>query len=208
MTSPEQDLILGMVEEGRVSAQEGLALLRALDQDSAEDKRKDVKAAPGLESETNGREDAPQADVSLDEVAQRARRWARLPLWFGAGMTLLSAALMYWAQRTSGFGFWFYCLIFPFASGSLLTALSAVSVSARWLFVDVRQRPGQRPARLMFGFPLPLRFVRWLLWAFERQAHTRVLGFSDVVDRTLASNAPLILHVRDEDGEQVNLYIG
>lgn len=213
MTSPEQGLVLKMVADGRVSAEEALTLLHALDRACAGTREEPARAAPGPGSRASAVEAAPRAEAALEEVARRARRWLRLLLWIGVGMSALSAALMYWVQRGSGFGFCSYGLSLPLAFGVLIAALAAWGASARWLFVDVRQRPGRRPARLTFGFPLPLRFLRWLFRAFGQRsqgtsARQRLLDFVSLMDRALSSEAPLILHVDDEDGEQVSLYIG
>ncbi len=213
MTSPEQGLVLKMVADGRVSAEEALTLLHALDRACAGAREESARAAPDPGSRVSAGEALPRVEADLEEGTRRARRWLRLPLWIGVGMSALSAALMYWVQRGSGFGLCFYGLSLPLAFGALIAVLAARGASARWLFVDVRQRPGRRPAHLTFGFPLPLRFLRWLFRAFGQRsqgasARRRLSDFVSLMERALSSEAPLILHVNDEDGEQVSLYIG
>ena len=206
MSSEEQRRILKMVEDGKISADEAMILIRALEQESPEAEMEVIEAAPGAGSEKT---DAPE----FEEVAARARRFAMIPLWIGVGITTLFAGLMYWAIQGSGFGFWFYCLTFPFLLGVLLIALSAGGTSARWLFVDVRQKPGEKPARITFGFPVPLRFLAWILRTFGH--HIR--GFHqqenaselvEMLEKTVSSKSPLIVNVDDDDGEKVRLYIG
>ncbi|MGC8855524.1 MAG: SHOCT-like domain-containing protein [Anaerolineae bacterium] len=213
MLVEERKQILKMVEEGRIGAEEAMLLLRALEQDSFGVAEEAGEAAPGARSAANAAEQAPRRDLALEEVARRARRLAWIPLGLGVGLTVISATLMYWAERRAGLGFWFYCLGLPLAFGALMIALATGSASARWLFVDVRQKPGERPERITFGFPLPLRFLRWVLGRFgHRLPGVRspevARDWLSLMDRGLSSDTPLIVHVDEEDGTQVRVYLG
>ena len=201
MSSEEQRRILKMVEDGKISADEAMILIRAL-----EAEMEVYEAAPTSGSETT---DAPE----FEEVKQRARRFAMIPLWIGVGFTVLFAGLMYWAMQSSGFGFWFYCLTFPFLLGVLLIAISAGGMSSRWLFVDVRQRPGQKPGRITLGFPAPLGLVGWFMRNFGHHIHgmdrEKADGIAEMIRMTASSKSPLIVNAQDdEDGERVMVYIG
>jgi hypothetical protein len=206
MSSEEQRRILKMVEDGKISADEAMILIRALEQDSPEVEMEVIEAAPGPRSEST---DAPE----FEEVKERARRFAMIPLWIGVGFTVLFAGLMYWAMQSSGFGFWFYCLTFPFLLGVLLIALSAGGMSTRWLFVDVRQKPGEKPERITLGFPAPLGLVSWFMMNFghhiqgmDREKAEQIAG---MIKMTASSKLPLIVNAQDdEDGERVMVYIG
>lgn len=206
MSSEEQRRILKMVEDGKISADEAMILIRALEQDSPEAEVEVIEAAPASGSETS---DAPE----FEEVKQRARRFAMIPLWIGVGFTVLFAGLMYWAMQSSGFGFWFYCLTFPFLLGVLLIALSAGGMNSRWLFVDVRQRPGDKPERITLGFPVPLGLVGWFMMNFGHHIHgmdrEKADQISEMIKATASSRSPLIVNAQDdEDGERVMVYIG
>jgi hypothetical protein len=206
MSSEEQRRILKMVEDGKISADDALTLIRALEQDAPEAEMEALEAAPGSGS---GETDAPE----FEEVKQRARRFAMIPLWIGVGFTVLFAGLMYWTMQTSGFGFWFYCLTFPFLFGVLLIALSAGGMSTRWLFVDVRQRPGEKPGRITLGFPAPLGLVGWAFRNFGHHIHgmdrEKVEQIAEMIKATASSKSPLIVNAQDdEDGERVMVYIG
>lgn len=83
----------------------------------------------------------------------------------------------------------------------------------RWLFVDIRQKPGKRPERITLGFPLPLRLLRWVLDTFGHhvpglQARQQVWDTLEFLERGLSADTPLMVHVDDEDGEQVRVYLG
>jgi len=206
MSSEEQRRILKMVEDGKISADEAMILIRALEQGPAEAEMEVIRAAPGAGPETT---DAPE----FEEVAARARRFAFIPLWIGVGITTLFAGLMFWAIQGSGFGFWFYCLTFPFLLGVFIIAISAGGTASRWLFVDVRQKPGEKPARITFGFPVPLRFLAWGLRTFGHHIHglssrENASELVEMLEKTVSSKSPLIVNVDDDDGEKVRLYIG
>ena len=205
MSSEEQRRILKMVEDGKISADEAMTLIRALEQNADEAEVEVFEAAPSSESAA--------AAPEFEEVKQRARRFAMIPLWVGVGITVLFAGLMFSAIQNQGFGFWFYCLSFPFLFGVLLMALSAGGRYARWMFVDVRQKPGETPGRITFGFPVPLGFVAWVLRNFGHRikgldSPDAAREMATMLDKTISSDTPLIVNVDDDDGEKVRLYIG
>ncbi|RJP54371.1 MAG: hypothetical protein C4583_02750 [Anaerolineaceae bacterium] len=214
MSSEEQRRILKMVEDGKISADEAMTLIRALEQDSPEAEVEIYEAAPGEgrraeRAEASETTDAPE----FEEVKARARRFASIPLWIGVGITVLFAGLMYWAMQTSGFGFWFYCLTFPFLFGVLLIALSSGGLSSRWLFVDVHQKPGEKPGRITLGFPVPLGLVGWAFRNFGHHIHgmdrEKADQIAEMIQATASSKSPLIVNAQDdEDGERVMVYIG
>ena len=210
MSAEEKRQILKMVEEGRISAAEAMTLIKALEE-GAEGVGIDSPGRPPALGES--RAESTGSAPEFEEVKSRARRFAMIPLWLGVGMTVLFAWLMYASYQNSGFGFWFSCLTVPFLVGVLIIALMAGSMSSRWLFVDVRQRPGQSPQRITLGFPIPLRLVAWGMRNFgsrmpgmdSAQAET----VAELIKTTSSSSAPLIVNAQDdEDGERVMVYIG
>ena len=207
MSSEEQRRILKMVEDGKISADEAMTLIRALEQDAAEDAQMEVFDVPAYADA------APVDAPEFEEVKARARRFAMIPLWIGVGVTILFAGLMYSAMQSSGFGFWFYCLTFPFLLGVFLIAISAGGMSSRWLFVDVHQKPGEKPGRITLGFPAPLGLVSWSMRNFGHHIHgmdrAKADTIADMIKATASSKSPLIVNAQDdEDGERVMVYIG
>ncbi|MEW6240682.1 MAG: hypothetical protein AB1564_07720 [Chloroflexota bacterium] len=206
MSAEERRQILKMVEDGKISAEEAMRLMRALDENAPEETVEVIEAAPAPRSEKT---DAPE----FEQVAARARRFAMIPVWIGIGVILVSGLLMYWAMQASGFGFWFYCMWFPFLSGVLILALGAGGHNSRWLFVDIHQRPGERPEHITLGFPVPLGLVGWALRNFGHHIkgmdRQRATDMADLVKATASSKSPLIVNANDdEDGERVQVYIG
>ncbi len=230
MSAEEKRRILKMVEDGKISADEAMTLIKALEQNPAEAGMEVLEAAPAPRrraerveaSETTDApdvstlrqaQDAASLDAGFDEVKERVRRFAMIPLWIGVGITVLFAGLMYWAIQSSGFGFWFYCLTFPFLLGVLIVAISAGGMSSRWLFVDVHQKPGEKPGRITLGFPVPLGLVAWFMRTFGHHmpgsSREKAEEIAEMIKLTASSSAPLIVNAQDdEDGERVMVYIG
>jgi len=209
MSSEERKKILQMVEEGRISAEEAASLMRALDNDSAEEQINayDVETGSGFEgSETS----APE----FDQVKVRARRFAAIPLWIGVSIAVLSAWGIFSIQQNVGVNFWFFCLIFPLLLGVLLIAAGSAGQGSKWLYVNVdRPYADDWPRNITFGFPIPLGLTAWFMRNFGHNINgmnkTRVDGIVEVLNATGNSNDPFIVNVDDSDGgERVQVYIG
>jgi hypothetical protein len=203
MSTEEQRRILKMVEDGKISAVEAMTLIRAIEQDESS------AGMDIIDPPTRSYTDAPE----FEEVKQRASRFAAIPLWLGVGGVVTFAGLMYWAMQASGFGFWFYCLTLPFLLSVLLVAISAGGMQGRWLFVDVHQKPGERPGRITLGFPVPLGLVSWFMRTFGHYIHgmdsEKAGSIAEMIEATARSKSPLIVNAQDnEDGERVMVYIG
>ena len=106
MSSEERQQILKMVEDGKVSADEAMKLMKALDESSVE---MEIIEAPlsalgtgapasssGPEAESNSKKpNAPE----FEEVADRARRIWQIPLWIGVTITVLSVLDVHISQH-------------------------------------------------------------------------------------------------------------
>ena len=202
----ERRLILEMIANGKITAEQGLNLLQSLPADEeelAEDSGLLFDGAsqaipPALPLETDLEEPFPGADQTSRPDAippvepeyepapdqagasppdfARWRRFWVIPLWVGVGITVISALLLFWAQQASGVGFWFFCAGVPFTLGIVLIVLAWQSRTARWLHLRVHQSPGERPQNIAISFPLPLRFSSWFLRTF----HNRIPGMEGV----------------------------
>jgi hypothetical protein len=94
-----------------------------------------------------------------------------------------------------------------------IVALAAGGMNSRWLFVDVQQKPGEKPGRITLGFPVPLGLVAWFLKNFGRHMRgmdrEKAEGIVEMIHMTAKTNSPLIVNAQDdEDGERVMVYIG
>jgi len=186
--------ILEMIEQGRISPEEGLDLLKALNSaeqvwnepeskmpgvaESASKQEVSVNQKlhylPPLEHPQSGgiyqERGAPKTWTrSSDVTGEKIRKWENwwmIPLWIGTAITVFGGLFMYLAQRSSGVGFWFVCAAVPFALGLALIVLAWQSRSAPWLHLRVQQRPGKSPERIAFSFPLPVQTAAWFIRSF------------------------------------------
>jgi len=207
MSSEERKQILKMVEDGKISAEEAVSLMKTLDEKpEAEEEAFQTEAGQG-----SSKNDSPE----LEKTANRARSLWKIPLSIGIFLTVLTAWGMYSIQQSAGTNFWFYCLTMWMMFGVAVIAVAGWSRTARWLFVDVEQPRGDRPRRIFLGFPLPIGLAGWFLRNFghniEGLHHTNVDEVIEAISMaTSATNdAPLIVSVDEgEDGDRVQVYIG
>ena len=204
--------ILQMIEDGRVSAAEGLKLLDALKQPEAL-RAPEVETPPASGTRTRGNQRrTAEPDPGLDKW----RRWWVVPMAVGTGIVLVSSLLMYGAYQGGGFGFWFACATVPFAFGVLVMALAGFSQSARWIHIRVRRGDrdtGEGPRNIAISFPLPIRFTAWALRTFghfiPKLEKTGVDELVLALAEHTSSESPFFVDVDNgEGGEKVQVYIG
>ena len=116
MSDDEREQVLKMVSEGKITAEEALKLMQALDEQSTEEPV-EVIPPPTLRYPTDQPEPKPQPDPEFTNKVNRFRRLWLIPLTVGLILTVLGAWWMYSAMLNSGFGFWFLCAWFPFLLG-------------------------------------------------------------------------------------------
>jgi hypothetical protein len=213
MSSDEQKQILKMVEAGKISADEAMKLIKALEEASVEAEIEviETEAASGSGFEAVGGS-AGSVAPEFEEVKARARRFAMVPLGIGVAFTVLASYWLFALVQNANYGFWFVCAWFPLLLGVLLVALSAGGMNARWVYVNVDQEPGERPQHITLGFPIPLGLLGWLLRNFghfvrgmDRQRVDDILTLLATAD----AHGPLIVNVDEGDhGERVQVYIG
>jgi hypothetical protein len=206
MSSDEQKQILKMVEDGKISAEEAMTLIKALEQTSADD---EVEV---IETEASANP-ARSAGPDFEEVKARARRFAMVPLWIGIAFTVLGAYWMYVLVQSANYGFWFFLAWFPLLLGILLVAISAGGMNSRWLYVNVDQQDNEWPRHITLGIPIPLGLVGWFLRNFGHYIRGMDKTSVDEVLMALAMannlDEPLIINVDEGDnGERVQVYIG
>lgn len=207
MSTEERRQILRMVEEGRITAEEALNLIRELEQEGGEQAPSDLLEEGGAEEEA-----AQPAEPGLERTTASLRRLWQVPLWAGMALTVLAAVGINAAMQGAGYNFWFYCLWLPFLLGIGLMALAAWSRTARWLFVNVgRPRSSGGTGRIFLGFPLPLGLAGWFLRTFggfiHGLEHSTVEQVVQAMARMDSIDEPLVVDVDEGDGERVQVYI-
>ncbi len=155
----------------------------------------------------------PKPDPEFTNKVNRFRRLWLIPLSIGLVLTVLGAWWMYSAMLNSGYGFWFLCAWFPFLLGVLIVTIGAISKTSRWIYVNVEQKPGERPRHIVFAFPIPSALLRWGIRNFghnipPEHRDTADIAMKAIFEEDSAFNEPLYVDVHDEDGEHVQVYIG
>ncbi len=224
MTDQEREQVLKMIENGTISPEDGLKLMRTLAQSPAEDEattgptETEAGSAPRAAAEINGNdaqteESRFETDPRIARVKSAVRRLWQIPLWIGVLITVLSAWGMYSLVQAAKLNFWFYFLSAPLLLGVLVIVAAIGSRNARWIFVDVHQKPGEKPARIFLGFPLPLKLAAWFLRTFGHYIpdlkKTNVDEVIQMVETGFTGREPLVVNVDEgEEGERVQVYIG
>jgi len=200
MSAEERRKILQMVADGKISAEEAATLMRTLEE-SAENEVVETGSGSG---------GVGGVAVEFDQVRERAKLFAMLPLWGGVILTIFSAWGMFAIQKSAGLNFWFFCMGVPFFLGILLIAVSG---SARWLYVNVdRSSRTDWPKNITIALPLPLGLAGWFLKNFgshiEGLKRTTIDEVIMAISSVKSVTEPLIIHVDDDGGERVQVFIG
>ena len=212
MTDPERQQILKMVEDGKVSAEEALKLMKALDADSDAAESIDSERTDTADSQEQTvvilppGENAPsEGEPMVAELKSRARGYWQVIIWLGVLITVLGAYNLYHVYLSNGAGAWFFLALIPVLIGAWLLALAVGSRGKRWLYVDVQQVEKSGPRRILFA--LPLGFVSSLIGIganFKGSPH----GAMETLRQALANDGdPVLVKVDNEDGERVTIFI-
>jgi hypothetical protein len=213
MSSEERAQILKMVEDGKISAEEAMKLIKALEDSDVE--MEIIEAAPASSSapDPDSASEKPHAP-EFERVAKSARRLWQIPLWIGVIVTVLASYWLYTLAQSSNYGFWFFCAWMPLLFGVLLLALFAGGRTSRWLYLKVQQPEGSDgPRNITLGFPLPLGLAGWFLRNFghhiEGLNHINIDEIITLISEGISSKEPLIVNVDEgDDGDKVQVYIG
>jgi SHOCT-like domain len=209
MSSEEQKQILKMVEEGKISAEEALRLIQALETPVLED---EVVPAPASTFASESGAEEPHMQ-EFEEIASKARGLWQIPLWIGVLAVVLSSYWLYNLVIASNYGFWFYCALLPLLSGVLLLALFTSSRTSRWLYVNVEQPDNEWPHNITLGLPLPLGLAGWFLRNFgqsiEGLNQAAVDEILEFLSTGFSSKEPLIVTANEgHGGARVQVFIG
>lgn len=202
--SSERLEVLTMIDQGVISAEEGHALLQVMA--GEQDEAPEIPETPPTES--------PQIpDLDEIEAWKQSHLWIwQIALWTGIGITTLSAGLMYWAWRASGFGVWFALTWLPFLLGVLVLILAWGSQRSPWLHVHIQQKPGETPEKVVISLPVPVRLTAWALRTFGHHIpnmdgvslEAAILALRDSVQ----DETPFFVDVNEvEDGARVQVFI-
>lgn len=206
--------ILQMIEDGKITAAEGLRLLNALTGAKPEAQG---GPEPALEAPPPPLSPPPAEAEKAPPIPEMGKwkLWWLIPLWIGLGITVCGGLLMYWAYSAGGFSFWFACATLPFLFGVLVAALASASRTSRWIHVRVNrgEAADDGPKNIRISFPLPIRLAAWCLRVFApfipKLKDTGVDELILALEESTSPENPLFVDVHEgEGGERVQVYIG
>lgn len=215
MVDKTERTILDMIEKGQITAEEGLRLINAMGSPKESTNREEsenielVEPIETLEQEP----EAYQSPISAEEKRRlnQLKRWWILPFGVGLLITILGAVWMFNGYNANGFSWGFWLSWIPFLIGILIVSVSFQSSHSVWLHVRIKQKPGQTPQRIAISLPMPLGLVRWFLRTFGHRISglkdQPVSAYADILEN-LSAEEPFYVHVDDEDGEEVEVFIG
>ena len=215
MVDKAERKILDMIEQGQISAEDGLRLMNAMgtDKETAITTDGNTLRDEEIVILSQGEQQAySPPPISEEEMARikKLKRWWILPFGIGLIITTLGAIWMYSSYAANGFGFGFWFSWIPFLLGVFLAAVSFQSSNGVWLHVRIKQRPGESPQRINISVPLPLGLTRWFFTTFGGKIpglkDQPVENYSEILEN-LSPEEPFYVHV-DEDGEEVEVFIG
>jgi hypothetical protein len=197
--------ILRKVEHGEISLDQASVLLAQLEQ------REDQIIQPEVIYHPVEIDQEPP--VTLKERPSWAFVFWAIPIFLGLLLTVFSSTWLYQNYQTSGLGFKFWLTWIPFLIGVFLIYFGWLLQKARWIHLNIKQPKGQRPQRILIAFPVPFQFIGLIFRIFKgkispKMGNFDIEKFMDTIDQQIKKDEPLYVHVDDEDGTKVEIYIG
>lgn len=216
MTDSERSQILKMIEDGKITAEEGLKLMQAIDASADEEIPADgfAEAAPEViaaEPASSGAKVGENPEFAA-KISRYKKLWV-IPLAIGLFITFLGSVWMY-NIVLSGLNGWLALALPVFFLGIALVALGAGSRTSRWIYVNVNERGknGKKGAHIVVAFPIPLGLIQWGIQNFGHHIPDNERRITDDVMRHVfegsALDEPLLVEVDEDDGDHVQVYIG
>jgi hypothetical protein len=206
--------ILDMIEQGALTAEEGLRLIDAMNVGKSEDDDGYNLSPEELMVFSDDILETSKSRISTEELARmkQLKRWWFFPFAIGLLITTLGALWMFAGYSHSGFGWGFWLSWIPFIIGIFVLAISFQASRGVWLHVRIKQKRGESPPRISFSLPLPLSLTQRLINTFSHKipgVDDLPLGdISEFLDR-ISPEEPFYVHVKDKDnGERVEVFIG
>ena len=145
--------VLDMVEQGHISAEEGLQLIKAMGKATKPAQESSLNAidTTAFETVSDFYEPQPISQKLSEEEMRRIRqlkRWWVLPLGLGVLITTLSAIGMIYGYQAKGIGVGFWLASLPLAFGIFMIGLSIQTRRGVWLHVRIKQKSGETPSGL------------------------------------------------------------
>jgi len=199
--------ILRKVELGEISLEEASDLLSEFEENQVA-----IQERPEVIFNEQIINKQPQEHDKKEKPAWSIVFWV-IPMLFGVLLTIFSSTWLYQNYLSSGLGFKFWLTWIPFLIGVFLIYFGWILQRARWIHLNIKQPKGESPQRILLAFPIPFQLIGFFLRIFKGKLPSKVSGLDIeelmvTVDQQLKKDEPLYVHVDDEDGTKVEIYIG
>ncbi|MCB9423226.1 MAG: hypothetical protein H6667_25745 [Ardenticatenaceae bacterium] len=193
--------VLQMLQDGKLTAEQAQELLQALEPTTEEPQE-------AIEGEVVQPVEPPDME--------RFRRFWQYPFFIAlAVLVAVGLGLRSLYQASEGMmTFWLFCVSGIFALTFILTVLAFMSRSAPWVHVRVKEKTGRKIA---ISLPLPMGLAQWGIGIARNFVPETEQGNLDMAAEFIRSarhdlkgpgTEPLMINVDDEDGDQVQVFIG
>ena len=208
--------IMDMIEQGQLSAEEGLRLINAIGSNHQSEVQHDMSAEDlsGISvPDLPDREETTFHGMPEEEKRRMKslKRWWLLPFGIGLLFTALGAIWMYMGYTEHGFGFGFWLAWLPFLIGVFIVAVSFQTNRSVWLHLRVKEGSGGKKSNIAISMPLPLILTKWVVSNFgDRIPGIKDQPVGDVSEilEGISPEDPIYVHVKEDDGEEVEVFIG
>lgn len=215
MTNDERKMILSMINEGKITAEEGYELIASLSDD---EEQEEVITIGSENVRTNGQETPLTGEVIESPEGQnlngttlarmeRSKRWWDLAAGFGILLVILCALGMYQIQQSFGINAWFFLTLIPLLLGVLIIVISFPATNSKWLFIEVESN--QPDKTLMMS--LPLSSLTGIINFFAKFSLPGQQGFFqafwDAISDHSVDGSPILINVNDASGDRVKIFI-
>lgn len=214
MVDQSERKILEMIQQGVLSAEDGLRLIDAMGTGKNDEGNGDELHPEGVMVSVEDVLEPSMPRISDEELKRmkQFKRWWILPFALGLLITTLGAVWMYTGYVNRGFSWGFWLAWFPFILGIFIVAVSFQTSRSVWLHVRIKQKPGESPPRISISLPLPISLAKWFMSVFGHKIpglKDQPIGdLSTILDK-ISSDEPFYIHVNDkDDGEEVEVFIG
>ncbi|MEJ2749538.1 MAG: hypothetical protein P8183_16780 [Anaerolineae bacterium] len=200
MSDARQQVLL-MLQDGKLTAEQAQELLQALE-----------PTAEAPQEAIEGEIVEPMEPPDMD----RFRRFWQYPFFIALAVLIaVGLGLRSLYQTSEGvMTFWLFCVSSLFALTFILTALAFMSRSAPWVHVRIKEKQGRKIA---ISLPLPMGLAQWGIGIARNFVPESEQGNLDMAAEFIRSarhdlqgpdTEPLMINVDDEDGDQVQVFIG
>ncbi len=210
--------LLQMIENGDISADEGLRLLNAIEAGETKEKYEEEfvesfdqnNVSHDLGSDTQPITPKISTSALEPKEIKKSHLWWIIPFAIGLLLTIAGVVWMYQGYVNKGLGWGFWLSWIPFGIGILIMVISAATSKSKWIHIKVHEKHGEKPVHFTLAFPLPIKLSKWFLKNFGNKVikdkNVPIDSLIEVLDSDISKEEPFYIQV-DDDDDQVEIYI-